>query len=264
MRTLLLRLIATLAAAAAALGSSCQWGIHYRGSTTSSSSASTASATGLWSGSDSASGLGVTVIINAAGEAVFMRSDGIVFTGSAQVSNDSLAVAVDGYSDFPSTFSDGSNYGIGTLNGTVSSGVPLDASLSFTTNGNTPISGNWSLNYAAQSNNASSTSAISGSYTDSVTGAVLSISSDGVMTSQSAANGCVLNGSVTTNDGSHDIYEVAYGYGDCTGTYAPLNGVQLSGLATLNTSVSPAQLTLVVTGASSSSKYAVVSILTHT
>ena len=74
---------------------------------------------------------------------------------------------------------------------------------------------------------------MSGNYTDNVTGTVLSINNGGVMTSQNANNGCVLNGSISTSDATHDIYEVAFTYGNCTGTYAVLNGVQFTGLATL-------------------------------
>ena len=46
--------------------------------------------------------------------AAFIRADGILFTGSVQVSASTLAVTVDGYPDFSSAFSDGSDYGIGT------------------------------------------------------------------------------------------------------------------------------------------------------
>ena len=58
---------------------------------------------------------------------------------------------MDGYPDFNATFSDGSTYGIGTLDGTVTSGSTLTATLTFTTNGNTSITGNWSLSYEALS-----------------------------------------------------------------------------------------------------------------
>ena len=258
MNLTLLRPLALVAGAAAGLAAGCN---STDDGTGSGSSTTNASATGVWSGTDSVSGLAVTAIINAAGDAVFMRSDGILFVGPAQVSNDTLAVAVDGYSDFPTTFSDGSSYGIGTLNGTVSTGSSIAATLTFTTNGNTAISGTWSLSFAAESNNASSTSAVSGNYTDTVTGAVLAISSNGVMTSQNASNSCVLNGSISTDDSTHNIYEVAYSFENCTGTYASVNGVQFTGLATLNTAVAPAQLTMAVSGASSSSKYGIVSTL---
>ena len=258
MRITWIRLVGIISLAAALSGlASCN-------STTDSGSGNdttTASATGVWGGSDSVSGLGVTALINSAGQATFVRSDGVQFTGAAQVSGDTLAVTVDGYSDFPAAFSDGSTYGIGTLNGTVTTGSTISATLTFTTNDNTAISGSLSLTYQAQSNNASSTTAVSGNYTDVNTNAVLAISTDGAMNSQNPSNSCVLNGSISTSDSSHDIYEVSYTFEDCTGNYAVLNGVQFTGLASVNMGVSPAQLVMAVAGSSSTNKYAIVSTL---
>jgi hypothetical protein len=232
--------------------------------TTDTNNTTNQSASGVWSGSDSVSGLGVTAIINSAGQGAFMRSDGVLFTGVTQVSGSSLAVTVDGYPDFSATFSDGSDYGIGTLDGSVMSGTTLTGTLTFTTNGNTSIPGNWSLSYQAISNNNSSSAAISGNYTDTVTGAVIAISTAGVLSGQTAANGCALSGSVATSDSAHNVYEVAYSYKGCTGTYAVLNGVQFTGLATLNANLSPAQILMAVTGTASTTadKYALVSSLT--
>jgi len=258
MRASSLRLSATLAIAAAL---ACGCNSTDDGSGSSSSTTTNASATGVWSGSDSSSGLGITAIINSAGEASFIRSDGVQFDGTVDVSANTLAVTVDGYTNFPATFADNSDHGVGTLNGTVTTGSTLSGTLSFTTDGNTAVTGSWSLSYAAIANNASSTGAIAGNYTDSSSGAVLSITSSGVMTSQGASTGCVLNGSVSTNDTSHNVYEVAYSYASCTGTYAALNGVQFTGLATLNTAQSPAQLLIAVAGASTTAKYGIVSTL---
>ena len=220
------------------------------------------SATGVWSGSDSVSGLGVTALINSAGQATFIRSDGVQFVGTVPASGSTLTVPVDGYTDFGNAFSDGSTYGTGTLNGTVTSGSSISATLTFTTSGGTAVNGTWSLNYESQSTTASSASAISGNYTDASTNAVLSINANGVMNSQNPANGCVLNGSVSTNDTTTNIYEVTYSYGNCSGNYAVLNGVQFTGLATVTTSASAPQLTMAVTGASSSAQYGIVSNLT--
>lgn len=217
-----------------------------------------ASPVGIWVGSDSVTGLSVTAYINSAGQATFFRSDGVQFDGSVQISGSTLAATVTGYTDFSSNFNDGSNTGIGTLNGTVTSGDSLSATLTFTTDGGTMITGTWQLNFEAQSNTAASTGAVSGNYTDNVTGTVLSINNSGVMTSQNANNGCVLNGSISSGDATHDIYEVAFSYGNCTGTYAVLNGVQFTGLATLNSSASPQQLSWAVSGASTSAKYGVL------
>jgi hypothetical protein len=252
-----IRLIGIIGAAAAALM------LPGCNGTSSSSTTSTtnASATGVWSGSDSVSGLSVTAFINSAGQATFIRADGVQFVGPAEVSGNTLAITVNGYTDFPGTFSDGSTYGIGTVNGTVTTGATISATLDFTTNGGTAVSGTWSLTFETLSNTSSSPAAISGNYTDTVTGAVLSITSAGAMTEQNPNNSCVLNGSISTADSTHDIYEVAYTFEDCTGTYSTLNGVQFTGLASLNTNLSPAQITMAVSGASTSGKYAIVSTL---
>lgn len=247
--------LGSVAAAATLVG--CNSPTDNNGSTTGTTDAS---ATGVWSGTDSVTGLAVTAFVDVAGQGVFFRSDGVQFTGAVQVSGSTLAVTVDGYSDFPAAFSDNSTYGIGTLNGTVTTATGITATLTFTTNGGTALSGNWGLNFEAQSNNASSTTAVSGNYTDNVTGAVTSINTSGTMTSQNPNNGCVLNGSISTNDSSHDIYQVSFSYGNCAGAYSVLNGVQFTGLATLSGS-SPAQLTLAVAGASSTAKYGIVSTL---
>jgi len=224
----------------------------------------TQSATGVWTGTDSVSGDTVIALINSGGLATFIRGDGLQFTGPVQVSGGNFVAAVAGYTDFNSTFTDGSTYGIGTLNGTVTTGQSITASLSFTSNGGTAVTGTWSLSFQALSTNTSSDSTISGNYTDVVTGAVLSINSAGAMTSQNGQNGCVLNGSIATSDTSHDLYEVSYTFGSsCTGTSAVLNGVQFTGLATLNTNSAPAQITMAVVGISSTTgdQYGIVSTL---
>jgi hypothetical protein len=239
------------------------------GSSTSSTAPITnASAAGIWTGTDSESGLTVTGIINSAGLSDFIRADGVQYIGTAQVSGTTVAITLDGYAQFGSQFSDGSTYGIGTLNATVSSGTSIDGTLSFTTTDNTMISSTWSLTFDSLYNSASSLSSISGNYTDSSTndpsnGATVSITSGGVISAQNPSNGCVLNGQVSTNNTSYDVYEVSYTYESCTGTDAALNGVQFTGLAILNTGVSPAQLLIGVTGQNSGgTNYGLISGLT--
>ena len=252
-----MRTLWILAAIATALTASCNSSLD----NTSGTTVTNASATGVWSGTDSVSGLPVSALINAAGEAVFIRGDGVQFFGTVQVSGNTLAVTVDGYIDFLGTpFPDGSTSGLGTVDGTVTSGATITATLTFTTTGNTAISGSWSLSFQTFSNDSSSTGAVSANYTDNVTGTVLAIASSGVMTSQNATTGCVLNGAISTNDSSHDLYEVSYTYGSCTSTYAVLNGVQFTGLATLDPTTS--QLTMAVSAASTAgAKYAIESTL---
>jgi hypothetical protein len=73
----------------------------------------------------------------------------------------------------------------------------------------------------------------------------------------------VLNGTISTSDSTHNVYEVSYTLASCTGSAQVLSGVQFSGLASLDNTQSPAQLTIAVTGTSSSgARYGIVSTLT--
>src|SRR5580692_7491898 len=77
-------------------------------STSATTTTTNASATGVWSGTDSVSNLAVTAFINSAGLADFIRADGLQFVGTVQISGSTLDVAVDGYSNLGGTaFSDG-------------------------------------------------------------------------------------------------------------------------------------------------------------
>jgi hypothetical protein len=265
MRALLLRLLVAAAAALALVGTTCVFSGSFNGTegslkvTNNPTTIANASPTGVWSGSDSVTGQSVTALIDAAGLATFVRSDGAQFVGQVTTSGNTFAMSVQGYSNFGTPFSDGSTSGSGTLNGTVMSGGTLNATLTFSTAGHTPMSGTWSLSFEALSNDRSSLAAISGNYRDTAAITVLSINGDGAITSQNPVNHCVLNGSVTTHDGAHDLYEVSYSYGDCTGAAATLNGVEFTGLASLNSGAAPVQLTIAVTGSSPAGRYAQVS-----
>jgi hypothetical protein len=255
MRTAWGRLIAGLIGAAAVAIVGCK-GTGYGSNNYMSSS--TPSATGIWGGTDSVTGLTVTGYIDSAGDAVFIRSDGVQFVGPTQLSGDTLIAAVVGYTDFPTTFPDGSSYGLGTLNGTVATGSTLTLSLTFTTNGGTMLSGSWSLSLNTLTNNGSSLGTIAANYTDTASGSVITVSSNGAVTGQDPQYGCVVNGSITIINSTYDIYQVTITYQSCTGSYAVLNGVELSGLAVYNPNTSPPQLTIQVAGASATSKFALV------
>ena len=238
---------------------------------TSTSTTTNASATGVWTGTDSVSNLAVTAFINSAGEAEFISgADGSqLFVGTVQISGSTLDVAVNGYSNLATsaTFSDGSTSGVGTLTGTVVSGSTLTASLSFTTSGGTAITGNWTLTFSPLSNSGSSLAAISATYTDGTTGATVTIDGAGDVNSQDPSTGCVLTGTVSTTDTSYDVYQIIYTYKNCTGAYAVLNGLQLSGLAVLDTTPSTGstpQVVVAVTGGSASASYGIVDDLNAT
>ena len=225
-----------------------------------------ATATGVWGGTDSVTGLSVSGVIDSNGNAVFIRADGVQFVGATQVSSGgALVAAVVVYTNFAGNpFGDGSTYGLGTLNGMVVTGTSLTLSLSFTTNGGTSGSGSWSLAFNTLTNSGSSLTAISANYTDTASGTEISIQADGVVTGQNATNSCVLNGTVTIINSSYDTYQVSLTYQNCTGSYAVLNGLTLTGLAVFNPNTSPKQLTITLAGASATSKYGLLLNLTGT
>jgi hypothetical protein len=237
------------------------------GGSDTSSTATNASATGVWSGTDSLSGLTITALINSAGQADFIRSDCVQFVGSVQVSGTAFAGTLGVYANFGSAFGDGSTHGLGTLSGTVTSGGSMSANVGFTTDGGTVVSGTWTLSFDTLSGSGSSVAAISGNYTDG-TGAVVSISGSGQMHSQDANTGCVLNGTVSTTAAGIDVYQVAYSYESCSGSPAVLNDVPFTGLAVLNAGASPVQVIVAVSGQSAAQSstvdYGIVSYLNST
>jgi len=253
-RTAWKRLIAVLVGAAALAIAGCN-GMNSTGSNFTSAQPS---ATGIWGGTDSVTGLTVTGYVDSAGDAVFIRSDGVQFAGPTQLSGDTFLAAVVGYADFPSTFSDGSTYALGTLNGTVASGSTLTLTLTFTTQNGTMGSGSWSLTFNTLTDSGSSLGTIAASYTDTASGSTIVISGDGTMTGQNPQNSCVVNGTITIVNSAYDIYQVTLSYHSCTGAYAPLNGVVLTGLAVYDPNTSPPQLTIEVAGATTNAKFALV------
>jgi hypothetical protein len=234
----------------------------------------TASAAGIWSGTDSATGLALSGLINPEGYAVFIRADGVQYSGTAQVTGSTLAASLAGVTQFPSQFTDGSGYGVGTLNASVVTGSALNGTLNFTTAANTVIASTWNLAFSSLYNSGSSLGSLAGtsglyaesaSSTDALHGAVLSINAQGVLFAQNPNDGCVLSGQALAKDPAADIYEVSYTYASCSGPYASLNGVHFTGLATLESNQSPAVLLMSVTGQSAagvSSSLGLVSVLT--
>jgi hypothetical protein len=217
-----------------------------------------ASVGGIWNGTDPVSGLQLVGLIDEAGEFHFIRSDGVQYVGTATTNGNSVSASFDGYTQFGSTFADGSTSGVGSLSGTVQQRVSITANTQFKTTAGTTASGTLSLTFNSLYDNPSSLSTISGNYTDQSSGDVISVTSSGVVSWQDPSSGCVGNGTISIIDTSYNAYRVEFDYGDCQGQAAVLNGVQFSGLATLNTSVSPEQVIVGVTGQASGTTYAAV------
>jgi hypothetical protein len=218
---------------------------------------------GLWGGTDADSGDTLNVLISSTNQMVVIRSDGVQFAGLIEVSGDTIVAAIDGYANFGTSFSDSSVYGIGTLNGTVVPSASIAATIGFTTNGDTSVPGSWNLTPGSLTKIGSSLATVAGSFTDATTGATVTITASGTITSTNPATGCVLDGTIGTNDASIDVYQVAYKLENCTGDYAALNGITYTGLGYVDNTASPLKLTYAVSGsASSADNFGIVSSLT--
>lgn len=223
-----------------------------------------ASAGGIWRGTESTSGLQVVGLVDEAGEFHFIRSDNVQYVGSASVAGNALTANVEGFVPFGFEFPDGSTHGTGTISATIQARSTIDASTQFQTDAGTASNGTLSLTFDALYNRASSLTTISGNFTNPQTGVVVTVGSDGSVFSQDPSTGCVLNGTVTVIDAAYNAYRVQYDYANCAGQTAALNGVQFSGLATLDNTVTPERVLIGSTGQSGSVKYAAVITLDRT
>lgn len=245
--------------AASALLAACGGGGYGGGGTNSQNAAPG----GIWSGTDSDSPLAVTGIIDEQGQLRFIRADGVQYVGTVTTSGNSISASFDGYTPFGSTFSDGSTHETGMLTGTIEARVSITASTQSTTDKGAVSKGTLAMTFNPLYNQASSLAAIAGNYAEAGSSTAVSIDASGAIVSQDASTGCVVNGSAAIIDASYDAYSVQATYASCTGAAAVLNGITFSGLATLDTSVSPTQLIAGVTGSSGGTTYALVYTLTH-
>jgi hypothetical protein len=130
--------------------------------------------------------------------------------------------------------SDGSTSGTGSITGTVAQQSSLtltEADITAKGFGLGSETATWT--YDPLYSQPSSLATIAGNYTDS--GRTLTIDLNGVLTEQEG-NGCVLNGQVSVPNPSFNAYTFSLTY---TGCSAPVDGIPVTGVGTLDTTQSP-------------------------
>jgi hypothetical protein len=226
--------------------------------------AAKASPGGIWRGNDSISGFRVVGIVDESGDFQFIRTDNVQYTGMASVSaTNSVSADFEGFTPVGYQFSDGSTHGTGTVSGPLQERTSLTLTTTFKTDKGATSNGTLDLTFDTQYNRSASLTTIAGNFLNPQNGAVVTVSSNGSVFSQDVNSGCVLNGTVSVIDPSHNVYKVQFSYASCTGQSAQLNAVQFSGLATLDNAVSPEQALVGVTGKSGNSQLALVYDLTR-
>lgn len=215
---------------------------------------------GIWRGTESISGLSVTGIIDESGNFQFVRADGVQYVGAATVSGTTLTANLEAIVPLGFTFADGSHHGAGSISGTLTARSAITSTTKFQTDlGNTAQDGTLNLTFDALYNKASSLSTLAGNFVDaSNSNLAVTVRTDGTVFAQDPNSGCVLNGNVTIINASYNAYKIQFTYGNCAGEAMPLNGVSFSGLATLDTTLSPQQALVAATGQSGNTKYSQV------
>lgn len=200
-----------------------------------------ASPGGIWNGADPYSpGNTITGIITEGGELTFLSSDGVQYFGAVTTSGNSIAGTFTGVAPVGTAFSDGSTYGTGTIAGSINARNTMNVTVTFTTNKNSDLgSKSLSLNFDSLYDTASSLAAIAGNYLDPTDNSIVSVNASGVIFSQNATNGCVINGQVSLIDASYDAYKISYTFAGCVGVYAALNGTTATGLGALDATGTP-------------------------
>ncbi|MBT8101278.1 MAG: hypothetical protein KJO82_16095 [Gammaproteobacteria bacterium] len=104
----------------------------------------------------------------------------------------------------------------------------------------------------------SSLAIIAGNY-DYAVGGVLNIAEDGTVFSQDDVTGCITNGRVLLNNPDYNVYNIAMQYTGCSRLDPAVHREQMFGMATLDNSVSPERLLIIVTARIDDSTVAVAS-----
>lgn len=222
-----------------------------------------ASPGGIWDGTLS-NGEEVRGLVTETGEFHFITDTLTQYFGTVTTSGNNATGEFTGYTALGYVFLDGSTRGTGTLTGTVQARSSFTANTSFRTSAGNNETGSVSLTYNPLYERDSSLGTITGNFRDLATNTILNINPNGEAFAQNAANGCVLNGTVSIIDSDYNAYRVKYTYSNCIGEYAVLNGRALEGLATLDNTSSPELLIVGAQGAINGIGVSVVEILERT
>ena len=194
---------------------------------------------------------GVWMATPAAGTTAFMISDGGdifyytststcigLYTGTLTVTGSTLSGAGEFTPDVLGPTSGCASSVHENFSGTVVPGASM--SLTATpSGGGSPSTINWTFD--ALYDQASNLAMVAGTWT-MPGGSTAVISSSGAITGLDATTSCTITGQLSIGDPTVDIYNVSASYSGCRGSAKSLNGVALTGLATLDASVTPNQL----------------------
>ncbi len=203
---------------------------------------------GIWAGIDS-DGDPVIALVTETGRFHFSDAFGNQGSGTLSVSNGNEVSANFQLVTplFGPSFPDGTTLADCTLSGTVTERQIMSVTVNCTTTAGlqdqitvTP------LDYVPIYERDSSLATIAGMYDDGFV--VTNIAADGTIFAQDWFTGCVTSGQVSIINPNFNLYDFQFGYSNCTGPDAFLNGASFIGIGTLDNTIPPDVLLVLVTG----------------
>jgi hypothetical protein len=197
-----------------------------------------ASPGGIWAGTSSTGGT-ILGLVTETGEFHFLQDDGIQYFGTVSTSQNAISANFTGVTQIGTALVDGSTSGTGTLSGTVQERRSMSGNSTFRTALGNSTTSTITLTYDNLYERDSSLGMIAGNYRDTATNAVINVNGNGVVFSQDAVTGCIVNGTISIIDARYNAYRVQYSFSSCRAPYAILNGTTANGLGTLDNTVAP-------------------------
>jgi hypothetical protein len=151
----------------------------------------------------------------------------------------------------------GPQYDAVTLKGTVQQRMSLSVSVAPAKGARSFAPETISLQFNPIYDGPSSLAMFAGDYMDPASGNSITVNGTGSIFWRDANSGCLASGAVSEINERHDLYEVQFSYSACQGADADLNGVEFTGLGTLDTTVQPTQAIIGVSGEAGGRGYAI-------
>jgi hypothetical protein len=184
---------------------------------------------GLWRGKDPISGKSVLGLIAENGATQFVRDDGVQYFGLSRIDGEKIDAALSvGAAD--------ALQGTARVQGTIKQGTSIAARLSVTPKTGSAQTGDLALAFDALYKKPSALDKVAGNFKNAATGATINVNASGVVFSQDATTGCVINGAVAVIDSRFNAYGVKLAFTGCKGSLANLNTSTAFGLMTLDDS----------------------------
>lgn len=217
---------------------------------------------GIWSAPGSQTGPAVLALVAETGQFHFITGNGTQYVGTVATSVNSVSGSFDSFAPPGLTFMDGSTHGTGTVAGTIHQQSSFDATMQMRTDAGASYNDVLAMTFNALYNRSSSLATIAGTYTDAATATVFSVYSDGTIFAQDGD--CVIHGTVSIIDARYNVYGVTVAYQKCLAQYSVPDGAQLTGLGTLDNTVSPERAIIGLSGTAGATNVALVETLHRT